>query len=100
MAGQEPASDQKAVSVQPKKKAFKKKFGGGGGSSSSIGAFGGNGGVLPCRAGQGWIRPELQALLKWSCRHRLHQALQLVRKLEPPGQLKTVAPGLLGFIHD
>jgi hypothetical protein len=98
MAVQEPAGDQQVASVQPKKKAFRKKFGGSG--CSGIGAFGSNGGVLPCRAGQGWIRPELQALLKWSCRHRLHQALQLVGKLEPPGQLKTVAPGLLVFIQD
>ena len=30
----------------------------------------------------------------------MHQTLQLVRKLEPPGRLNAVAPGFLVYVHD
>ncbi len=55
---------------------------------------------LPCRAGSGGIRPILQALLLRSCCQGLHQALQLVGKLELPEWLNAVAPGLLVYIND
>jgi hypothetical protein len=42
----------------------------------------------------------LQALLLRSRRQGLHQALQLVGKLELPGRLNIVAPGLLVYIND
>jgi hypothetical protein len=42
----------------------------------------------------------LQALLLQSCHQGLHQALQLVGKLELPGRLNAVAPGLLVYIYD
>jgi hypothetical protein len=42
----------------------------------------------------------LQALLLRSCRQGLHQALQLVGKLELPERLNAVTPGLLVYIND
>ena len=42
----------------------------------------------------------LQALLLWGQSQQLHQALQLVGKLEIPGRLNAVAPGLLVYIND
>jgi hypothetical protein len=42
----------------------------------------------------------LQALLLRSRRQGLHQALQLVGKLEIPGRLNAVAPGILVYIND
>jgi hypothetical protein len=41
----------------------------------------------------------LQAFLLWSRQQGLNQALQLVGKLEPPGRLNAVAPGLLVYIN-
>jgi hypothetical protein len=42
----------------------------------------------------------LQALLLLSCHQGLHQAQQLVGKLEIPGRLNSVVHGLLVYIND